>query len=144
MCIATDGANLEHGEYYLDKAKTTANEVQRSNENCEHWRMYGQHYFIQQAHLDCSSHYSDIKMNAFLQPLFVDAFTNEGGDFALQFDNTSTHLAVPWHDIIHASQTIMVYWVSLRTEQIFYTFVLENEASACSPYIQAICIRVLW
>ncbi len=36
-------------------------------------------------------------------------FTNKGGDFALQFDDTSTCLTVPWHDIIHASQTIMVF-----------------------------------
>jgi hypothetical protein len=41
--------------------------------------------------------------------LFVDAFTNEEGDFAFQFANTSTCLTVPWHDIVHASQTIMVF-----------------------------------
>jgi hypothetical protein len=66
VCIATDGANLEHEEYYSDKAKTNANEVQRSKRNCEHWRMYGRRYFIRQACLDCSSHYSDVKMKAVL------------------------------------------------------------------------------
>jgi hypothetical protein len=109
VCIANDGANLERGEYYLDKAKTIANEVQRSKGNCEHWRMYERRYFIQQACLDRSSHYSEIKMKAVLQHQFVDTFTNEGGDFALQFDDMSTRLTVPWHDIIHASQTIMVF-----------------------------------
>jgi hypothetical protein len=48
-------------------------------------------------------------MKALSRRQFVDAFTNEGGDFALQFDNMSTRFTVPWCDIIHASQTIMVF-----------------------------------
>jgi hypothetical protein len=46
VCIATDGANLEHGEYYSDKTKTIANEVEWSKGNCEHWGIYGQRYFV--------------------------------------------------------------------------------------------------
>jgi hypothetical protein len=40
---------------------------------------------------------------------FIYAFNNEGGDFAFQFDNRSTRMTVPWHDIIPVSQTIMVF-----------------------------------
>jgi hypothetical protein len=102
VCIDTDGGDLEGGEYYSNKANTIA-------KDCKYWKMYGRRYFVWQGLLDHSSHYLDIKMKTILRHQFVDAFTNEGGDFVFQSDNTSTHLTVAWHDIVHASQMIMVF-----------------------------------
>jgi hypothetical protein len=65
-------------------------------------------YFVWQACLDHLSHYSDIKIKSVTRRQFIDAFNIKGGDFAFQFDNTSTHMMVSWNDIIHASQKIMV------------------------------------
>jgi hypothetical protein len=81
--------------------------------------MYGQCYFVRQGHLNCSSHYSDIKMKTILRHQFVDAFINEGGDFVFQFHNTLTHPTVPWHDIVHASQTIMVFGCPFSQLRLF-------------------------
>ena len=40
---------------------------------------------------------------------FLDAFNNEAGDFALQFEGTPTKLTIPWRDVINASKTIMMF-----------------------------------
>jgi hypothetical protein len=109
VCIATDAEDLERGEYFSNKAQTIANEICWAKGDCEYWRMYGRHYFVRQARLVHSSHYSDIKMKAVSQRQFVDAFNNEGGDFALWFDDTSTCLTIPWHDILNASKSVAVW-----------------------------------
>jgi hypothetical protein len=41
----------------------------------------------------------------------VDAFNNEGWNFAMQFDGISSQLTIPWHNVIHASRTIMIFGV---------------------------------
>jgi hypothetical protein len=50
-CIATDGSDLEHGEYYSNKANTIAKELQMSKVPCEHWKMYGQRYLFDRVFL---------------------------------------------------------------------------------------------
>ena len=66
-------------------------------------------YFVRQAHLNRSSHYSEIKIKTVSSRRFLDAFYNEGGDFALQFEGTPTKLTLPWCNIINASKTIMLF-----------------------------------
>jgi hypothetical protein len=41
--------------------------------------MCGRRYFVRQARLNFSSHYSEIKMKAVLSWQFLDAFDNKGG-----------------------------------------------------------------
>ena len=109
LCIATDAADVERGEYYSNKASLIANEIHLAKGECEYWKMCGRRYFVRQARLDRSSHYSEIKMKAVSSCQFLDAFDNDGGDFAFQFEGTPTKLTVPWCDIIYASKTIMLF-----------------------------------
>ncbi len=62
-----------------------------------------------QGKIDQSSHYSDIKMKSLSKHWFIDAFFNQSGDLAIWFENISTRLTIPWHDIIHSSQSIMLF-----------------------------------
>ena len=71
--------------------------------------MCGRRYFVHQARIDRSSHYSEIKMKAVSSRQFLDAFDNEGGDFAFQFEGTPTKLRIPRRDIINASKTVMLF-----------------------------------
>ena len=70
--------------------------------------MRGRRYFVRQARLDRSSHYSEIKMRSVSLNQFLDSFENEGGDFEFQFEGTATKLTIPLHDVIHASKTVMI------------------------------------
>jgi hypothetical protein len=56
-----------------------------------------------------SSHYSDIKLKSLSKHQFIDAFFNENGDIAIQFEGISTWLKIPWGGIIHANKSIMLF-----------------------------------
>jgi len=71
--------------------------------------MCGWRYFVRQARLGRSSHYSEIKMRSVLLNQFLDSFENEGGDFAFWFEGTATKLTILWRDVIHASKTVMIF-----------------------------------
>ena len=81
--------------------------------------MCGRRYFVRQARLDRSSHYSEIKMKAVSSRQFLDAFYNEGGDFAFQFEGTPTKLTVLWCGIINASKTIMLFGAPFSQGRFF-------------------------
>ena len=119
LCIATDNANFELGDYYSDKALTIAKEICQVKRDCEYWKMDGRRYFVQQAYSDRLSQYSYIKMKALLRHQFIDAFNNEGGDFVLRFDGTTTWLTIPWSNIIHTSKSVMVFGVSFLHGRLF-------------------------
>jgi hypothetical protein len=48
-------------------------------------------------------------MKAVSQRQYVDAFNNEGGDFALWFEDASTRLTIPWCNIVNASKSLMLF-----------------------------------
>jgi hypothetical protein len=48
-------------------------------------------------------------MKSLTKHQFIDAFSNEIGDIAIRFESISTWLTIPWRDIIHASQSIMLF-----------------------------------
>jgi hypothetical protein len=48
-------------------------------------------------------------MKSLTKHQFIDAFSNESGDIAIRFEGISTRLTIPWHGIIHASQSIMLF-----------------------------------
>ncbi len=118
--IAIDGLDLEHGGYYAEKAKIIASEV-KAGLDAEWWRMLGKKYLMSQGKIDQSSHYSDIIMKTLskCQRQFIDAFFRESGDIVIQFDGISTWLTIPWHDIIHASRSIMLFGHSLTQGRSF-------------------------
>jgi hypothetical protein len=109
ICIATDAVDVERGYYYSKTATLIANKISLAEGECEYWKMCGRRYFVRQARIDRSSHYSEIKMKAVSSRQFLDAFDNEGGDFAFQFEGTPTKLTIPWRDIINASKTVMLF-----------------------------------
>jgi len=109
VCIATDANDIECGEYYSNKASQIATDIRLSKGKCEYWKMCGRRYFICQARLDRSSHYSEIKIKSVSWHQFHELFENEGGDFALQFEGIATKLTIPWCDVINASKTIMLF-----------------------------------
>jgi hypothetical protein len=77
FCIATDAADVAQGEYYSNTVSLIANEIRLAKGECEYWKMCGQCYFVRQARLDRSSHYSEIKMKAVSSRQFLDAFYNK-------------------------------------------------------------------
>jgi hypothetical protein len=48
-------------------------------------------------------------MKSLTQRQFCDAFSNESGDVAIQFDGITTRLTVPWHNFINVSRCIMLF-----------------------------------
>ena len=48
-------------------------------------------------------------MKALSRRQFIGAFHNERGDFAFRFEGSSTRLTIPWHSIINASETVMLF-----------------------------------
>jgi hypothetical protein len=75
-CVAANGANREHGNYYAEKALTIADKLKQAGLDIESWRLTEQEYIVIQGKLDQSSHYSDIKMKSVSRRQFVDAFEN--------------------------------------------------------------------
>jgi len=108
VCIATNTDDVERADYYSKTATLIANDIRLAEGQVEYWKMKCCRYLVRQARLDQSSHYSKIKMKAVLSRQFLDAFNNEGGDFAFQFEGTPTRLTIPWCDIIRASNTVMI------------------------------------
>ncbi len=96
-----------------------ANELNQAGLDIDWWRMNGQKYIVIKAKLDRLSHYSDIKMISISRRQFVDAFKNEGGDFAMRFEGISSRLTIPWRDVIHASRTIMIFGVQFDQGRSF-------------------------
>jgi hypothetical protein len=71
--------------------------------------MSSKKYIVIQGKIELSSHYSDIKMKSLTECQYIDAFSNESGDITIRFEGISTWLTIPWHDDIHASQSIMLF-----------------------------------
>jgi hypothetical protein len=109
VCIAVDRGDLEQGTYYAEKAKNVASDLKQAGLDAKWWRMSGKKYMVIQGKVDQSSHYSDIKLKSFSKHQFFDAFFNESGDIAIQFEGISTWLTIPLHDIIHGSKSIMLF-----------------------------------
>ena len=59
------------------------------------------------------------KIKSMSRHQFVDAFKNEGGNFAMHFDGIFSQLTIPWHDDIHASRIIMIFGVQFNQGQSF-------------------------
>jgi hypothetical protein len=90
VCVAANGANLECGNYYAEKALTIADGLKRCGLEINSWRMTGRKYIFIQGKLDQSSHYSYIKMKSVSRRQFVDAFENDSGNFAIKFDSITS------------------------------------------------------
>jgi hypothetical protein len=71
--------------------------------------MSSNRYLVLQGSITGSSHYDDISMKSLTQRQFCDAFSNESGDVAIQFDGITTQLTVPWRDFINVSRCIMLF-----------------------------------
>ncbi len=52
ICIATNGANLERGNYYAVKALTIADKLKQAGLEIELWKMKGQNYIVIKGKLD--------------------------------------------------------------------------------------------
>ncbi len=52
VCVSADGANLERGDYYAEKALIIADEIKRAGLETESWRMSGWRYIVIQGILD--------------------------------------------------------------------------------------------
>jgi hypothetical protein len=48
-------------------------------------------------------------MKSLTQRQFRDAFSNESGDVAIQFDGITTWLTIPWRDFVNVSRCIMLF-----------------------------------
>jgi len=119
VCIVTEANDIKRGEYYSNKASQISNEILLVKGDCEYWKMRGRRYFVRQACLDRSSHYSEIKMRSVLLNQFIDSFENEGGDFAFWFEGTATKLTIPWRDVIHTSKTVMIFGAPFSQGRLF-------------------------
>jgi hypothetical protein len=75
----------------------------------ETWRMSSKRYLVLQGRITRSSHYDDISMKSLTKRQFRDAFSNESGDVAIQFDGITTWLTVPWRDFVNVSRCIMLF-----------------------------------
>ncbi len=62
VCVSADGANLERGDYYAEKALIIADKIKWAGLETESWRMSGRRYIVIQGILDRSSYFSNIKM----------------------------------------------------------------------------------
>ncbi len=111
VCVAANGANLEHGNYIAEKDLTIADKLKQTELEIETWRMAGQKYIVVRGKLDQSNHYSDVKMKSVSRRQFVDVFENESGDFSMRFNSITSCLTIPWCDVLHASRTIMIFGV---------------------------------
>ena len=94
--------------YYAEIAANIASNLKQVVFDVESLRMSGNKYIALQGKIERSSCYSDIKMKSTSHRQFCDAFSNETDDIAIKFDGIDTHLTIPWHDIIIASQSIML------------------------------------
>jgi hypothetical protein len=128
VCIAADGAGeYERGAYYSKKAHLIASDLKWAGLDSEWWRMSSKNYIIIQGKIERSSHYSDIKMKSLTKRQFIDAFSNKSGDIAIQFEGISTRLTTPWHDIIHASQSIMLFGDPVSQGRLFTSLIWKTK-----------------
>jgi len=74
---------------------------------------------VLQGRITRSSHYDDISMKSLTQRQFPDAFSNDSGDVAIQFDGIMTRLTVPWHDFINVSRCIMLFGLPFEQGRSF-------------------------
>ncbi len=119
-CIAADGAGeYERGADYSKKTRIIASDLKRAGCDSEWWRMSRKKYIVIQGKIERSSHYSDIKMKSLSKRQFIDVYSNESGDIVVWFEGISTWLTIPWRDIIHASQNIMLFGDPISQGRLF-------------------------
>jgi hypothetical protein len=128
MCISADTGDFERGAYYSKMAHLIASEIKLAGIEAEWWKMLGRKFIVLQGIIKRSSHFSDIKMKSVSRCQFVDAFVNRGGDIAMEFNSISSRLTIPWHDIIHASSTVMLFGSQFDQGQSFTSLFCKMKA----------------
>jgi hypothetical protein len=119
VCIATEDNDDERSKYYSETARAIQSDFRSKGLPVEMWRMSSKRYFVLQGMITRSSHYDDISMKILTQRQFRDAFSNESGDVAIQFNGITTRLTVPWRDFINVSRYIMLFGFPFEHGQSF-------------------------
>jgi len=109
VCIVTEDNNDKWSKYYSETARLIQSDFRCKGLPVETWRMSSKRYLVLQGRITRSSHYDNISMKSLTQCQFCDAFSNDSGDVAIQFDGITTRLTVPWHDFINVSRRIMLF-----------------------------------
>ena len=109
VCIATEDNDDERSKYYSETARAIQSDFRSKGLPVETWRMSSKRYLVLQGRITRSSHFDDISMKSLTQRQFPDAFSNDSGDAAIQFDGIMTRLTVPWCDFINVSRCIMLF-----------------------------------
>ena len=109
VCIGMEDNDNERSKYYSETARAIQSEFRSKGLPVETWRMSSKRYLVLQGMIARSSHYDDIRMKSLTLCQFRDAFSNDSGDVAIQFDGIMTRLTVPWRDFINVSRCIMLF-----------------------------------
>ena len=109
VCIATEDNDDEQSKYYSETARLIQSDFRHKGLPVETWRMSSKRYLVLQGRITKSAHYNDISNKSLTQRQFRDAFSNNSGDVAIQFDGITTRLTVPWRDFINVSRCIMLF-----------------------------------
>jgi hypothetical protein len=109
VCIATEDNDDERSRYYSETARAIQSDFKSKGLPVETWKMSSKRYLVLQGSITRSSHYDDISMKSLTQRQFRDAFSNESGDVAIQFNGITTRLTVPWCNFINVSRCIMLF-----------------------------------
>ena len=92
VCIATEDNDDERSKYYSETARAIQSDFRSKGLPDEMWRMSSKRYLVLQGMITRSSHYDDISMKSLTLRQFRDAFSNESGDVAIQFNGITTRL----------------------------------------------------
>ena len=119
VCIATEDNDDKQSKYYSETARLIQSDFRCKGLPIEMWRMSSKRYLVLQGRITRSSHYDNISMKSLTQHQFCDAFSNNSGDIAIQFDGITTRLTVPWRDFINVSRCIMLFGLPFEQGRSF-------------------------
>jgi hypothetical protein len=109
LCIAMEDNDDQRSRYYSETARAIQSDFKSEGLPFETWKMSSKRYLVLQGSITRSSHYDNISMKSLTQRQFCDAFSNESGDVAIQFDGITTRLTVLWRNFINVSRCIMLF-----------------------------------
>ena len=119
VCIAMEDNDDKWSKFYSETARAIQSDFRSKGLPVETWRMSSKRYLVLQGRITRSSHYDDISMKSLTQRQFRDAFSNNSGDVAIQFDGITTRLTVPWRDFINVSRCIMLFGFPFKQGRSF-------------------------
>ena len=120
---------------YTNQALHIVEQWKRNNQTTETWRMAGDAFYVMQGTLIRATLHDQLVSNKLLTSYFRKSFFNKDGAFGFSFEGCATKLSVPWHDVIHCSNVIMLENASIshiRGVRYFISSQTQNMPTMCS------------